>query len=97
MPERPSAIDPLERLKWDYWAKIDGMPKEEAQGKWLEAIKPIMERENYPWVHPNKAAIDKKYQQCVERQLKEGKTVAEIEAARKAYLAEEERLAEEEM
>ena len=66
MPERPGLTDPLERLKWDYWAKIDGMSKEEAQGKWLKAAIPIMEKNGDKWEHPDKERIDKAYKKCVD-------------------------------
>lgn len=78
MPDRPSAIDPLERLKWDYWAKLDGMSKDEAQKLWLETVIPLMDKQKYDWTNPRKAEIDKKYNKCVEEQLAEGKTKADI-------------------
>lgn len=73
------------------------MSKEEAQRRWLEAVKPIMIRENYDWTHPDKARIDKEYEKCVAEQLAEGKTIEDIKRAREEYLAAEEARADEEM
>ena len=37
--ERPGIFSPIERAKWDAWEKNKGMPKEQAQKRYVELIK----------------------------------------------------------
>lgn len=95
--ERPPITDPRNRMMYDYWIELDGMPREEARRIYLEKARPIVERNGFQWENPQKEIIDREYNKCVEEQLAEGATVAELEAARKAYLDQEESRAQEEM
>lgn len=45
--ERPPVTDPRNRMMYDYWIKLDGMPREEAQKIYLKLAKPIVERNGF--------------------------------------------------
>ena len=70
--ERPPVTQLDQQLKWDYWVKVDGMSREEARRLWLEAAIPIMEREGISSEHPEKALVDKKYNDCIKLKMASG-------------------------
>lgn len=62
------------------------MSREEARKKFIVYVKPIMERNGFPYENPEKPLIDKKYQDCIKEKLKAGQSLEEIEEARKAFI-----------
>lgn len=85
-PTRPPFTEPLEQLQWDYWSKAAGVSKKEAREKFLAAALPIMDRGGFSWENPNKALVDKNYEDCISSKLAEGKSLEEIKKAREAFL-----------
>ena len=49
-----------------------------------------MERNGFSYENPEKALIDKKYDDCIKKKLEAGQTLEEIEKAREAFLLQKE-------
>ena len=62
----------------------------EAQEKFLEVAYPIMKKKGREDLieHPEKKAIDLKFNRCIERAIKNGKNIQQIELARLNYIKE---------
>ena len=58
------------------------MTKDEAQRAFLQIAIPILDKWNIDYTDPKKAVKERRYEECIDRKLKEGKTIQELEEQR---------------
>ena len=88
--EQPNAVNVEAYLMWGWWNDQRGKSKEQAIREWLEYTLPIIQREGMTIEHPDESLVQKKYKQCVDKQLELGVTLAEIEEQRQKYVRDQE-------
>lgn len=83
---KPSPLDVVKYAMWLSWDRYRGMPKDEAQIKYIEWSEKIANRHGYSLEHPEKALIDKQYEQCVKKKLESGITMKQIEEDKAKFI-----------
>ena len=84
--ERPSMFDIAGQFKWDAWNERKGMPREEAQRKFLELVEPLLKENGISLADPHQKDIEDKYEKCVEHLKDIGISAEVIEQAKQRQL-----------